>query len=685
MSVDGNGKMREYPGKQKVEYLVTPRGGLQLSIDNFRFARDRVLQNVVTYRCVHYKPLGCMARVKTYEAEKKLQILQNKHNHPAYMDRRRNGALRSLLNARKHFSKASSNGMANIIYWRCTEYRKQKCRSTLKTMGKQLYIIDAKHNHVPKKYGRIMSATLPIFNCLPDDDLALEVDVSNELTRKLPDVTLFKTNRAKAEKKKADSSVPASSLLLQQQQQSPASIALSDSSGKKSKKIGSTVQVVTPNVDTVKMINNVRPNPDHIVKQLSNGHTLMKLVKTRVPKRQRQLQLTVGIKSAQNRTNIRKPTNLPQGATTTTKPKESITPTKTPSISDLGYEIVPVPGFKFPLQQRSDVENLENAIQNNKDIRKKYIAFLAQPLNAYNLHGSNTSGRAKIPMKTYSVFYDCFIELTVEVERLKKRLVELRGYGRKHSQNHSNVEMLTIQEKLRSIDEHFYKDHSIDPRKPLTISGFPMPLQCEEDVDRLELMVNRNPKIRAQYIRFLASKKLPNETIGACFKRFFTHWSLYNFSMQKPVGPDRKKQSMREFKLFTECMLDSNKATPPSKMKIFTIQPESGTAGMMSRTLSFPLATSDDIECLEQYVKRSTEIKKQYESILLRHLLKASLKPAFALLRIFTEESLADYNYSGHCNYTRDKKKAMKNYTIFTNCIEYKEAPRLCQCCSRAV
>ena len=124
----------------------------------------------------------------------------------------------------------------------------------------------------------------PSFLLVPSlfPDLALEVDVSNELTRKLPDVTLFKTNRAKAEKKKADSSAPASSLLLQQQQQPPASIALSDGSGKKSKKIASTVQVVKPNVDTVKMINNVRPNPDHIVKQLSNGHTLMKLVKTRV-------------------------------------------------------------------------------------------------------------------------------------------------------------------------------------------------------------------------------------------------------------------------------------------------------------------------------------------------------------------------------------------------------------------
>lgn len=70
----------------------------------------------------------------------------------------------NLMYQNYSFSKASSNGMANIIYWRCTEYRKQKCRSTLKTMGKQLYIIDAKHNHVPKKYGHIMSATLPIFN-----------------------------------------------------------------------------------------------------------------------------------------------------------------------------------------------------------------------------------------------------------------------------------------------------------------------------------------------------------------------------------------------------------------------------------------------------------------------------------------------------------------------------------------
>uniref|UniRef100_A0A182PMY3 FLYWCH-type domain-containing protein n=1 Tax=Anopheles epiroticus TaxID=199890 RepID=A0A182PMY3_9DIPT len=290
-----------------VEYLVTPRGGLQLSIDNFRFARDRIQQNVVTYRCVHYKPLGCTARAKTYGPEKKLQILQHKHNHPAYMNRRRNGALRTLLDAHKTvptlkaptrpatsrgkrelekasepygynrrgnlvyqsycYSKASINGVANIIYWRCTEYRKQRCRSTLKTMGKDLYIIDTKHNHVPRNYGPIMPAALPIFNAR----LSFEVDIANELTRKLPDVTLFKTSRIKMEKTKAKT---ASSSLLQQH---PSQAVLS---GKKSNL--PPVQVVRPDVNTVKTLNNVRPNPDHIVKQLSNGHTLMKLVKPRV-------------------------------------------------------------------------------------------------------------------------------------------------------------------------------------------------------------------------------------------------------------------------------------------------------------------------------------------------------------------------------------------------------------------
>ncbi|XP_053667386.1 uncharacterized protein LOC128717098 [Anopheles marshallii] len=105
-------------------------------------------------------------------------------------------------------------------------------------------------------------------------------------------------------------------------------------------------------------------------------------------------------------------------------------------------------------------------------------------------------------------------------------------------------------------------------------------------------------------------------------------------------------------------------------MMISLKKPRLANLESMPRALYFPLETSNDIECLEQCVKNSDELKLQYEKILQFFLQKTPLKPAFALLHVFTEEALADYNYSGHCNYTRDKKKAMRNYVIFTNCIE---------------
>uniref|UniRef100_A0A182TM22 FLYWCH-type domain-containing protein n=1 Tax=Anopheles melas TaxID=34690 RepID=A0A182TM22_9DIPT len=180
-----------HPAVKNVSFIRSKRGAMQLHVNGYFYTKDKTRNNITFWSCTQ-------ARVYCYNQSAEKRI------HKAELNDRNERRWEWEDEGISGFSKASSNGMANIIYWRCTEYRKQKCRSTLKTMGKQLYIIDAKHNHVPKKYGHIMSATLPIFN------------------------------------------------------------------------------VVKPNVDTVKMINNVRPNPDHIVKQLSNGHTLMKLVKTRV-------------------------------------------------------------------------------------------------------------------------------------------------------------------------------------------------------------------------------------------------------------------------------------------------------------------------------------------------------------------------------------------------------------------
>uniref|UniRef100_A0A182Y4G5 DUF4806 domain-containing protein n=1 Tax=Anopheles stephensi TaxID=30069 RepID=A0A182Y4G5_ANOST len=86
------------------------------------------------------------------------------------------------------------------------------------------------------------------------------------------------------------------------------------------------------------------------------------------------------------------------------------------------------------------------------------------------------------------------------------------------------------------------------------IVGFCFPLSCQEDIDRLESSIRADPAVRAQYIRYLASKKLPNEPVSACFRLLFSHWSLYNFSLHTT---DHAKACMKDYKIFTECMMEA--------------------------------------------------------------------------------------------------------------------------------
>ncbi|XP_065073327.1 uncharacterized protein LOC135697501 [Ochlerotatus camptorhynchus] len=88
-------------GAHEVQYIVSARGGLQLCVDGYRYTRDRIKDNGITYRCVHYKPLGCKARAKTDKDKSKLRVIDAEHNHPRNMDRRKSGALRKLLEERK--------------------------------------------------------------------------------------------------------------------------------------------------------------------------------------------------------------------------------------------------------------------------------------------------------------------------------------------------------------------------------------------------------------------------------------------------------------------------------------------------------------------------------------------------------------------------------------------------------
>lgn len=43
------------------------------------------------------------------------------------------------------------NGRENTIHWRCADFKKHRCKSCLKTVGKKLVTIKAEHTHPPRK------------------------------------------------------------------------------------------------------------------------------------------------------------------------------------------------------------------------------------------------------------------------------------------------------------------------------------------------------------------------------------------------------------------------------------------------------------------------------------------------------------------------------------------------------
>ncbi|KFB53262.1 hypothetical protein ZHAS_00021565 [Anopheles sinensis] len=367
-----------------------------------------------------------------------------------------------------------------------------------------------------------------------------------------------------------------------------------------------------------------------------------------------------------------------------------------------------VQGFTFPLKTRTEVERLEDAIHLDNNIRSQYINFLTkrkpkstsvqhflshvfsdEALTAYNFHGSNTSGRAKIPMKTYSVFFDCFLEayerhgltdmelqsqLTAAIKysrnRMRQRSFRARKNqladsmpfwkkqirelckGFKFAQNPNIVEIRTIKQMLRSMDIRFFELQGINPRKPLTISGFPMPLQCEEDIERLELMVKRNPKIRQQYIEFLRCRKALSADISECFSNFFSDEAMVNYSWPMTDTCKMPRKQMNKYQIFTVCMLD-------------IIIPDNSPNEVVG--FRFPLSCPEDIERLEFAVQTDATVRAQYINFL-----ATKKSPEEGVSKCFEHvfSHLSLYNYCLFKQEATDSgKKLMTEYDIFTECM----------------
>ncbi|KAL1402696.1 hypothetical protein pipiens_005956 [Culex pipiens pipiens] len=229
-----------------------------------------------------------------------------------------------------------------------------------------------------------------------------------------------------------------------------------------------------------------------------------------------------------------------------------------------------VSGFDFPLIDQEDIERLENTVSQSNDIRRQYINFLArkkapsmtlvqfmpaifsdEALDGYNYNGSNTLGKTKLPMRGYDIFSHCFIEAFGDRDGMDE--VELASQMSAAIKQSRNRMRQRTPYKKRFDDSESVSGNAAR----LRVAGFSFPIRCEEDVERLERMVNISQVTRQQYVTYLKSKKTANEDAAVAIGKCFTDQVLSNFTYNGLNHPQHPRKAMKEYMIFTECFLDA--------------------------------------------------------------------------------------------------------------------------------
>ncbi|XP_052864903.1 uncharacterized protein LOC128271412 [Anopheles cruzii] len=170
---------------------------------------------------------------------------------------------------------------------------------------------------------------------------------------------------------------------------------------------------------------------------------------------------------------------------------------------------------------------------------------------------------------------------------------------------------------------------------------------------------------------------------------------MVNYAWNGMDNAGCEKKLLKDYDIFTTCMLGNNvmarkvikkkityirKVTKNEDKKIKIAKPDSFGCTEQDELFTFPITTIKEVERLERAVTENKTVRDQYEKRLRSSLDETPSKPSFAILNLFSDEALANFNYSGLCNYTGDKKKAMKNYQIFTTCINNAWASTYSEC-----
>ncbi|XP_065073071.1 uncharacterized protein LOC135697385 isoform X1 [Ochlerotatus camptorhynchus] len=136
----------------------------------------------------------------------------------------------------------------------------------------------------------------------------------------------------------------------------------------------------------------------------------------------------------------------------------------------------------------------------------------------------------------------------------------LRKLKRDQNRNRSptrSERIRQVQRQIRQIDTEFRQLTSDDLKKPVRVNGFSFPMSCEEDIERLELMVERNPSIREQFVNYLRRRKPFSESVEECFGYFFKDEAMLRYNWK---GLDRNqcpRKAMMNYHIFTDCMMDA--------------------------------------------------------------------------------------------------------------------------------
>lgn len=150
------------------------------------------------------------------------------------------------------------------------------------------------------------------------------------------------------------------------------------------------------------------------------------------------------------------------------------------------------------------------------------------------------------------------------MERIKAQLAVYKraaAIGRAKPEDSRRIKALRTQ--LAVVNFHYQQQHLTRTggggagENDVTVRGFDFPLTSGDDVERLEVAVRRNPDLRADFIRYLASKNPSQIDVIDCFSLFFADSSMVNYNWNGISSHRFPKRAMKNYSIFTDCFYDA--------------------------------------------------------------------------------------------------------------------------------